>query len=192
MTSTASSTRSPRPHAPARSATGSSGSPTSTAWCVSVPARWGPTPSRAMDAAALRTRFDALARAYPPGQHGRWAAHERSDALDAWFVAAMEGASPRVAVVALGGYGRRLQLPASDIDVLLVHEGVDAGALTELGGGLWSPLGDGGWPVPRWARTRAECVEAARARLDSCTAILDARVAAGSAEVGADAMGAVI
>jgi hypothetical protein len=35
------------------------------------------------DAAKLRTRFDALARAYPPGQHGRWAARQRSDALDA-------------------------------------------------------------------------------------------------------------
>src|SRR6185312_13201274 len=48
--------------------------------------QWGQTPSRAMASAeALRTRFDALARAYPPGQHGRWAARERADALDGWF-----------------------------------------------------------------------------------------------------------
>jgi len=33
------------------------------------------------DAAALRARFDALARAYPSGQHGRWAANERADTL---------------------------------------------------------------------------------------------------------------
>ncbi len=93
------------------------------------------------DAAALRTRFDALARAYPPGQHGRWAARERSDALDAWFVAAIDRAPEGVALVALGGYGRRLQLPGSDIDVLLVHDGVDAAVLTELGSGSGTRYG---------------------------------------------------
>ena len=40
------------------------------------------------DVSTLRTRIDALARAYPPGQHGRWLARERADALDAWFVEA--------------------------------------------------------------------------------------------------------
>ena len=99
------------------------------------------------NAAALRTRFDALARAYPPGQHGRWAARERSDALDAWFREAFEPAPAGVALVALGGYGRRRQLPGSDIDVLLTHDGLDAGALTELGERLWYPLWDQGWTV---------------------------------------------
>lgn len=144
------------------------------------------------NAAALRTRFDALARAYPPGQHGRWAARERSDALDGWFAAAMEGAPEGVALVALGGYGRRLQLPGSDIDVLLVHDGLDASILTSLGERLWYPLWDQGWTVTPLVRTPAECVDAARERLDSCTAMLDARVITQATDLGTSATDAVV
>ncbi len=145
-----------------------------------------------VDAAALRTRFDALARAYPPGQHGRWAASERADALDAWFVAAMEPAPDGVALLALGGYGRRLQLPGSDVDVLLVHDGLDERLLTELGNRLWYPLWDHGWTVTPLVRTPAECLRAATERLDSQTAILDARVVAGSASLGASVIDTVV
>ena len=135
------------------------------------------------DAAELRTRFDALARAYPSGQHGRWAAGQRSNALDAWFAEAFDDVGGRVALLALGGYGRGLQLPGSDIDVLLVHDDVDAAVLAELGEQLWYPLWDQGWTVTPLVRTPAECVEAARERLDSCTAMLDARVIAGAGAI---------
>jgi [protein-PII] uridylyltransferase len=143
------------------------------------------------DATELRRRFDALARAYPPGQHGRWAARERADALDAWFVAAAAGASD-VAVVALGGYGRRLQLPASDVDVLLIHEGIDDARLEELGRRLWYPLWDRGFSVTPLVRTPDGCIEAAAERLDSCTAMLDARVLIGSGALAARAIEPVI
>ncbi|MFL5792130.1 MAG: HD domain-containing protein, partial [Actinomycetota bacterium] len=144
------------------------------------------------DAAALRTRFDALARAYPSGQHGRWAARERADALDGWFAGAIERAPDGVAILALGGYGRRLQLPGSDVDVLVVHDGLEAAALTDLGERLWYPLWDAGWTVTPLVRTPLECLEAARARLDSCTAMLDARVVAGVTALGDAAMDAVV
>jgi len=78
------------------------------------------------NAEALRTRFDALARAYPPGQHGRWAARERADALDGWFREAFEPSPDGVALVALGGYGRRRQLPGSDIDVWIAVSGTSS------------------------------------------------------------------
>ena len=44
---------------------------------------------------------------------------------------------------------------------------------------LWYPLWDQGWTVTPLVRTPAECVEAARERLDSRTAMLDGRVIAG-------------
>src|SRR4051794_4277700 len=144
------------------------------------------------DAVALHRRFDALARAYPPGQHGRWAARERSDALDGWFAAAIEPAPDGVALVALGGYGRRLQLPGSDVDVLLVHEGLDPAALTELGERLWYPLWDQGFALTPLVRTPVECLQAARDRLDSCTAMLDGRVVAASTALGVAAIDAVV
>jgi [protein-PII] uridylyltransferase len=131
------------------------------------------------DAAALRARFDALARAYPSGQHGRWAANERADALDAWFAEAFDPPVAGVALVALGGYGRRLQLPSSDVDILVIHAGLDDDVLAELGERLWYPLWDRGFTVTPLARTPAECVAAAGDRLDSRTALLDARLVAG-------------
>ena len=139
------------------------------------------------DATELRRRFEALARAYPPAQHGRWAARERADALDEWFVDAACDASG-VAIVALGGYGRRLQLPASDVDVLLVHDELDEASLEELGRRLWYPLWDRGFSVTPLVRTPEVSVAAAAERLDSCTALLDARVVAGDRDLASRAI----
>ena len=144
------------------------------------------------DAAALRARFDALARAYPSGQHGRWAANERADALDAWFAEAFDPPVAGVALVALGGYGRRLQLPSSDVDILVIHAGLDEDVLAELGERLWYPLWDRGFTVTPLARTPAECVAAAADRLDSRTALLDARLVAGEPALLEDAIDPVI
>src|SRR5262245_40641559 len=144
------------------------------------------------EVATLRGRIDALARAYLPGQHGRWLARERADALDAWFVDAAGELPPGVALVALGGYGRRLQLPASDVDVLIVHDGLDEATLAGLGERLWYPLWDDGWTVTPLVRTPAACHEAAHERLDSRTALLDARLLVGPPSLLAQAVDPVV
>ncbi len=144
------------------------------------------------DVTTLRRRIDALATAYPPGQHGRWVARERANALDAWFVEAAGELPETIAVVALGGYGRRLQLPASDVDVMVLHTGVDDTVLEALGERLWYPLWDDGWTVTPLVRTPAACLEAARERLDSRTALLDARLVVGPAALLDDAVEPVV
>ena len=48
----------------------------------------------------------------------------RTTETDRWL-AGMLGAEPGVALVAVGGYGRRELLPGSDLDVLLLHAGRD-------------------------------------------------------------------
>jgi [protein-PII] uridylyltransferase len=131
--------------------------------------------------ATLRGELDALARAYQPGHHGRWSASRRSELLDAALVALWEraGAPEGMTLAALGGYGRRLQLPASDIDLLVLYEGVDPVEVRRVTDALLYPLWDGGFAVGHAVRTPQECVGAAEDRLDAWTAMLDARPLAG-------------
>jgi [protein-PII] uridylyltransferase len=131
--------------------------------------------------AALREGIDALERAYSPGHHGRWSATRRADLLDACLVALWEraGAPSDTALLALGGYGRRRQLPASDVDVLLVHRGKDDEELQRIASALFYPLWDAGLSVGQAVRTPDEAMTIAEERLDVLTAMLDARFLAG-------------
>ena len=74
----------------------------------------------------------------------------RTTQVDRWL-AELLGAEPDVALVAVGGYGRRELLPRSDLDVLLLHGGRDniAGiadrtpsdwhTMKRPGGRVWKP-----------------------------------------------------
>jgi [protein-PII] uridylyltransferase len=98
---------------------------------------------------------------------------------------ARAGAPPGAAVAAVGGYGRSLLLPRSDIDLLLVHDDVDDVAVSELADALLYPLWNAGFDVGHAVRTPEEC-ERACDRLDAAAAMLDVRAVAGSAALVAD------
>jgi UTP:GlnB (protein PII) uridylyltransferase len=86
-------------------------------------------------------------------------------------------------VAAVGGYGRQEQAPGSDVDLMFLHvvDGhSDVGRLVDA---VLYPLWDSGLPVSHAVRTPAECRAEAAARLESLTALLEARVLAGSAEL---------
>jgi [protein-PII] uridylyltransferase len=143
--------------------------------------------------ATLRAELRALERAYSRGHHGRWSARRRSDLMDACLVALWEraGAHGGVALAALGGYGRRLQLPHSDVDVLLVHDGVAPDEVERLTHAMLYPLWDAGFSVGQAVRTPDQCLEAAAGRLDVLTSMLDARALAGDERLVGDAMAPV-
>ena len=85
------------------------------------------------------------------------------------------GDAPNLAVVAVGGYGRRAQSRHSDVDVMLVIEGSDEGVLRSL-----YPLWDANLKVGHSVRTVAQAMTAADANVETFTALLDARFIAGN------------
>ena len=142
----------------------------------------------------LRTELSALERAYTLGHHGRWSARRRLDLFDACLqeLVSRAGSPDGIAVAALGGYGRQLQLPRSDLDVLVLHEEVSPEVVRALAEAISYPLWDAGFTVGQVVRTPAESLEAAHERLDSLTAMLDSRSVAGHPHLLARAMAPVL
>jgi [protein-PII] uridylyltransferase len=106
----------------------------------------------------------------------------RADAADATCSAAFACAAPDpavsgVALVAVGGYGRRELAPHSDLDVVLVHEDdVDVTGVAEK---LWYPLWDEGYDVDHAVRALTEVTAAAKEDLRVALGLVDVRHLAG-------------
>lgn len=100
--------------------------------------------------------------------------------------------SAEVALVALGGYGRGMLSPGSDIDLLILHEGTRPDDVSAVAERLLYPMWDVGLRVGHAVRTADECVQVAAERLDASTAMLDGRVVAGSAPAWDGARSAVL
>ena len=104
----------------------------------------------------------------------------RSLDTDRWL-ASLLGAEPGVALVALGGYGRRELLPGSDLDVLLLHDG--RAGIAAMADRIWYPIWDSGTRLDHAVRTTAEARRVARADLKVALGLLHARHVAGDPEL---------
>ena len=88
---------------------------------------------------------------------------------------------PGLALVAVGGYGRRELAPHSDLDLVLVHlPEVDAGPVAQT---LWYPLWDTGVSLDHSVRGIDEVTAAAAADVRVALGLLDARHVAGDTAV---------
>jgi len=107
-----------------------------------------------------------------------------SDVVDAWLhelFAAAGGDRREVALVAIGGYGRAELCPASDIDVMLLHDRrVDASSFAPS---VWYPIWDAGWHLGHSVCTVRAALRLASDDLDTATALLSARHVAGDASL---------
>jgi [protein-PII] uridylyltransferase len=78
-----------------------------------------------------------------------------TDLADRWLTGLL-GDAGDVALVAVGGYGRREPAPGSDLDLILLHrDGVEVTALAES---IWYPVWDAGVGLDHSVRTVGEAV----------------------------------
>ena len=104
-----------------------------------------------------------------------------SDSADNWlrdlFNSVVEERQD-LALLAVGGYGRRDLSPLSDLDVLLLHR--NAKDIDEIAEALWYPIWDQGEKLGHSVRTIDETLDLAAADLDTATSLLSCRHIAGS------------
>src|SRR5262249_3224083 len=113
---------------------------------------------------------------------GAAARAERAEALDAWLAKVYAGAGGHadgVALVAVGGLGRRECAPRSDLDLVLVHDGrPDA---EELGARIWYAIWDAKFALDHSTRTPEQALTLALDDVKVGMGLLDARLVAGDA-----------
>lgn len=116
-----------------------------------------------------------------PALRGRRFCEAHTTLVDEWLVELFERAAPPsgMALVALGGHGRRELAPQSDLDLLLlVDRHVDPGAVPES---MWYPIWDSGLKLGHSVRTVRDTLGLAADDLETATALLSARHLAGDA-----------
>lgn len=129
------------------------------------------------------TRSERAALVARPDLSGRALCVALTDVADGWLVDLL-AAEPAVALVAVGGYGRRELCPHSDLDVILLHAGRgDVGPVAER---VWYPVWDAGVALDHSVRTVREAVAVADDDLKAVLGMLDARHVAGDPALTAD------
>ena len=104
----------------------------------------------------------------------------RTAQVDRWL-AELLGAESGVALVAVGGYGRRELLPRSDLDVVLLHDGRDG--IAGVADRIWYPVWDSGAELDHAVRTVPQARRVARNDLKVALGLLSARHVAGDPDL---------
>ncbi len=118
-----------------------------------------------------------------PDLRGTDYARAHSDATDRWFRDVFHqalGEPSGLALLAVGGYGRRELCPYSDIDVILIHDDLDHYA--EVAEALWYPVWDRGLKMGYAVVTEEQARVLAATELNWATAFLAGRHLAGDPE----------
>ncbi|WP_320065238.1 [protein-PII] uridylyltransferase [Micromonospora sp. RTGN7] len=115
-----------------------------------------------------------------PGGMGEGARVARAEAFDRWLATLLPGRDG-VALVAVGGLGRRQCAPYGDLDLVLLHAGVPG--MDELAPKLWYPIWDARLRLDHSVRTVAEALSVAQDDVKVALGLLDARFVAGDREL---------
>lgn len=131
-----------------------------------------------METADFRARRDVLVEDAP--LRGREFARAYSALVDEW-IAGLLGEEAKVAIVAGGALGRRELAPASDLDLVLIHDG--RRDFQDVAQRLWYPVWDAGIALDHSVRTPKEAIAVAADDLKVVLSLLDGRAIAGDIEL---------
>ncbi|MEP6852006.1 MAG: [protein-PII] uridylyltransferase [bacterium] len=126
-------------------------------------------------------RAEVLSR---PGLVGARLGRVLSEAYDTWLREHLP-AEADIALVAVGGLGRREQAPYSDLDLVLVHRR-PAPTVQAIADTVWYPIWDSGVRLDHSVRTVEQAVAVARTDLKVMLGLLDVRHVAGDAALSGD------
>jgi len=101
---------------------------------------------------------------------------------DSWLSELFADPGPGLALVAVGAYGRRDPALASDLDLVLLHEGRRRD-VADVADRIWYAVWDAGIGLDHSVRTVAEARSVAGSDLKAALGLLDARRVAGDAEL---------
>jgi len=96
-----------------------------------------------------------------------------------------------LAIVGIGGLGRRELLPYSDLDLMLLHDNNSADVLERVADQLWYPLWDANVQLDHSVRTVAGALGIANADMVAALGMLQARHIAGDPELSAELIAGV-
>ena len=95
-----------------------------------------------------------------------------------------DGSWHGLALVAVGGYGRAELSPASDLDVVLLHDpGIGEDRIRAIADAVWYPLWDRGVALDHSVRDTVQMRQAAQEDYRAATGMLDARHVAGDSSI---------
>jgi [protein-PII] uridylyltransferase len=106
--------------------------------------------------------------------------------VDRWVTMLFERAAPDpkgLALLAVGGYGRRSLAPGSDLDLVLVHDGKKR--ISQIADSIWYPIWDSGQPLDHSVRTAKEVRSVMDNDIKVALGLLDARLIAGDESLAA-------
>ncbi|MFT5697294.1 MAG: [protein-PII] uridylyltransferase [Desulforhopalus sp.] len=133
----------------------------------------------------FRAARATLQDAWSESQDGGRALLSQSDMVDGYIQKSfksidIDGVEEEVALVALGGYGRREFFPWSDVDLMILYRPTAQKHIGEISDAILYPLWDTRLDVGHGVRTVAESIAHAEEEYFFLVALLDARLICGS------------
>lgn len=139
--------------------------------------------------APLKAQREALENLWKQGISGHELLQRQTAMADGFIIShfnetdSVRSGKGKVALIALGGYGRNELYPFSDIDLLLLHDRWAAKSMQKVAEAILYPLWDSGYEVGHSVRNIAGAVNFAREDFIFQVSLLDSRFLAGSKDL---------